>query len=237
MKKQNDGYNDRLEKILTAIFGGIGTIAIIVNLFLKGFSLENFLDGLKDIASLIVVIAVFLIASKVFSFNKKKNFNFNEKFEELLLEWAALNKYLIDTSEISKSKDGKVRAIDMICDHSEILKCNDASFSSSKKGSFLYLPKSEDIESKENSKISFKINKSMFKGNSNMFDTYEEKKSDIVEKIALSIKTKFSDLELVVFGNGDRIEVDFSKLEKEPGNAKRLIDIVEFVKTIFLAIA
>lgn len=59
-------YDDNLEKILTAVFGALGTIAIIVNLFIKGWTTENLLDGLKDIAGLIVVIAVFLIASKVF---------------------------------------------------------------------------------------------------------------------------------------------------------------------------
>ena len=59
-------YDDKLEKYLTAIFGTIGIIAIIINLILKGFTIENLLDGLKDIAGLIVVIAVFLIANKLF---------------------------------------------------------------------------------------------------------------------------------------------------------------------------
>lgn len=68
-------YDDRLEKSLTAIFGAIGTIAIIINLFLKGLNIENLLDGLKDIAGLIVVIAVFLIANKIFRKGAKIDFS------------------------------------------------------------------------------------------------------------------------------------------------------------------
>jgi hypothetical protein len=234
-------YDDNLEKVLTAVFGLIGMVAIFINLHLKGYGTENWLDAIKDISGLVVVIAVFLIASKIFAFNKKRKFNFNEKFEEYLLEWALFNKYLIDTTEINILKgSNNVRAIDMICDHSLMLDCNDASTATSKKGSFLYLPKSDEFGSKESAdsnKLSFKINKSMFKSNNEIFDFYEEKKGEITRKIATSIKIEFGNLNLNAVSNGDRIDVDFSKLEKTSENAKKLIDVVEFVKTLFLAIA
>jgi len=237
MSKWN--YNEDLEKTLTAFFGSVGIIAIIINLALKGFDIENTMDAIKDIAGLIVVIAVFLIASKIFQVNKNKKFNFNKKFEEYLVEWASHNKYLIDISEIKtpKGKDQDVRTVDMVCDHEVMLDCNDVSIQSCKKGSFLYLPKSEELGKEGGNRISFKINKSMFKRNSAIFDNYDEKKNEIAKRIAMSIKIEFQNLGITASSSSDKIDVDFSQLEKTDENAKRLVDVVEFVKTLFLAIA
>jgi len=237
-------FHENLEKYLTVIFSALGAFAIIVNLHFKGYSNENLLDAVKDLSGLIVVIAVFLVASKIFSLNKRKKYNFNEKFEEYLIEWASHNKYLIDISEIFTPKGKEnVRTIDMICDHEKMLDCDDVSKSSAKKGSFLYLPKSNDLgnnENAENSKIFFKINKSMFKGNNAVFDNYDARKSDITSRIATSIKMEFGNIEgfkISAKGKDDRVEIDFSEIEKTDENAGRLIQVVEFVKTLFLAIA
>lgn len=98
-------YNDDLEKILTAVFGVIGIIAIFVNLHIKGYSATNWFDAIKDIAGLIVAIAVFLVANKVLSFNlKSKKFAFNDKFEQYLVQWVEQNKYLIDATNIKEEK-------------------------------------------------------------------------------------------------------------------------------------
>ncbi len=235
-------YNENLEKILTAVFGGIGTIAIFINLHLKGYGAENWLDAIKDIAGLVVVIAVFLVANNIFrNLIKKKSFGFNEKFEEYLLEWSKANKYLIDTSEINVPKGNeKKRSIQMICKHSDMLKGNDASISSNRKGSFLYLPKSEELGDKtlsEGNTIEFKINKSMFEANKEIFDDYENRKKGIADDIGKAIKIAFAEIKITVEGKDDRIVVNFSNLEKTEDNAKKLIDIVEFTKTLFLAIA
>jgi hypothetical protein len=60
-------YNDDLEKVLTAIFGLVGMIAIFLNLHLKGYGEENWLDAIKDVAGLIVVLAVFVASIKLSS--------------------------------------------------------------------------------------------------------------------------------------------------------------------------
>ena len=87
-------YNDNLEKVLTAFFGAVGIIAIFVNLHLKGYGSENWLDAIKDIAGLIVVIAVFLIASKFFKKNSYSDFL--KVFDKYLVDWIKINRYLID---------------------------------------------------------------------------------------------------------------------------------------------
>jgi hypothetical protein len=58
-------YNQNLEKIFTAIFGFIGMLAIFINLHLKGYSNENWLDAIKDLAGLIVVLAVFIASVRI----------------------------------------------------------------------------------------------------------------------------------------------------------------------------
>ena len=98
-------YDDNLEKYLTAIFGIIGTIAIIANLFIKGWTNENILDGLKDLAGLLVTIVVFIIAMK--TMKKLSYSNFKSAFEEYLHEWVSQNRYLIDEVKRKEGKENK----------------------------------------------------------------------------------------------------------------------------------
>jgi len=67
-------YDENLEKILTAVFGVIGSLAIIINLFIKGWTSENIMDGLVDLAGLLVTVVVFLIAIKTISRLNYSNF-------------------------------------------------------------------------------------------------------------------------------------------------------------------
>ena len=233
-------YNDDLEKILTAVFGIIGIIAIFINLHIKGYIAENWFDAIKDIAGLIVAIAVFLVANKVLHFNlKSKKYGFNDKFEQYLLEWSEQNKYLIDATNINeeKGKDGK-RTIDMIVNHENFVKGTQLASEVSapkNKGAFLYLPLKKDLTSSQI--IQFKINKGMF-GRRTDID-YDTDKNSILENIANRINFEFTSFGIRAkkSSESERVDVDFSNLEKTDENAKKLIDVVEFVKTIFLAIA
>ena len=91
-------YDDNLERVLTAVFGCIGTGAIVVSLFIHGWTTENILSALVDLAGLVVVIAVFLIANKLFTRDKK--FEFSSRFEYHLKEWIQQNDYLIDLNDL-----------------------------------------------------------------------------------------------------------------------------------------
>lgn len=233
-------YNDDLEKILTAVFGVIGIVAIFINLHIKGYNAENWFDAIKDIAGLIVAIAVFLVANKVLHFNlKSKKFGFNDKFEQYLLEWSEQNKYLIDATNINeeKGKDGK-RTIEMIVNHENFVKgtllASEVS-APKNKGAFLYLPLKKDLTTSQI--MQFKINKGMFSRRADI--DYDTEKNSILENIANRINFEFSPIGIRAkkSSESERVDVDFSKLEKTDENAKKLIDVVEFVKTIFLAIA
>jgi hypothetical protein len=57
--------NDKKEQTISVLFASIGILAIIINLYFKGYSTENLLDGIKDLVGLVVTIAVFLLASKI----------------------------------------------------------------------------------------------------------------------------------------------------------------------------
>ncbi|MEI7948397.1 MAG: hypothetical protein WCJ02_16975 [bacterium] len=59
--------NNNKEQRISLLFSIIGTLAILINLFIKGFSTENMLDALKDLVGLAVTIAVFIVANRISS--------------------------------------------------------------------------------------------------------------------------------------------------------------------------
>ena len=229
-------YNDELEKILTALFGLIGMVAIMINLHLKGYGIENWLDAIKDIASLVVVIAVFLVANNIFKKLKVQKEDFNSIFENYITTWAADNKDLIDASKMfeSQSSINDTRILYMILDLSKFGEKPAEAYNSRSKGAFLYLPSKDISEKKE--KIYFKINQQLFSKSSN----YENEKRDILDKIAIRINERFRESLKVtakVILSEEKVEVDFSKMDQTKETALRLKDLVEYVKTIILALA
>ncbi len=155
------------ERFWTISLGIAGCFALAWSLIHNPADWPNIIVNFAQIG---VAVIVFFIANNIFqNLVKKKEYGFNEKFESYLIEWASLNKYLIDTSEISVPKGNEnKRSIQMICNHANMLNCDDASKVSSRKGSFLYLPKRDDLGNKSNedgNRIEFKINKSMFENN------------------------------------------------------------------------
>lgn len=222
-------YDENLEKILTAVFGAIGIIAILVNLHLKGYGSENFLEALKDISGLIVVIAVFLIANRIFKKAKQLK-EFYDKVEYRVDKWASDNKYLIRQDRGSTYK-GKV--YEMICDLSKFGE-EEAENSKRRKGAFLYLP-SKEIFNKEK-KIQIKINKSLFK---NKFgDDYEKYQDFIRTNISDKIKYIFNEYKVKTeFSEDEKIDIIFKEMPETDESAERIIAVIEFTKTMLLALA
>lgn len=234
-------YNEDLEKTLTAVFGAIGTAAILISLMIKGWTNENILDAVKDISSLVIAIAVFLVANKIF--RRKKKMDFNEKFEALLAEWVSQNKYLIDSTVREEGKKEHKRIYYMVLDHTKLVETTVLA-SQLKSAAFLYLPqtkKSENISEDEFMRkkqlIQFKINESMFSRRKDF--EYEKEKKLILDSMAGRVNSEFGQYGFAASRSSDseRIDVDFSGIEKDEDNARRLVAIVEFVKTMILAIA
>ncbi len=64
--------NNKKEQLIAVFFSVIGTLAILINLSIKGFSAENLLDAVKDLVGLLVTVAIFLVAYSIS--NKSKSF-------------------------------------------------------------------------------------------------------------------------------------------------------------------
>ncbi len=222
-------YDDKLEKILTAVFGSIGTIAIIVNLHLKGYNGENTLDAVKDISGLVVVVAVFLVANRMFLPTKRLT-NFYDKVEYRINKWADENKYLICIDKKS-TYNGKV--FEMICDLSKFGE-EEAEQSKRLKGAFLYFPDKETFN--KNKTIQIKINKSLFK--SKHVDDSEKYLDFTRTGISDKIKYIFKDYNIKTeFSQSEKIDIIFKDMPETDENAERVIAIIEFAKTMLLAIA
>lgn len=232
---KNLKYDDHLEKILSAIFGIIGILAIVLNLGIKGVTSENTLDAVKDIAGLVVTIMVFLLASKMF---RKMNFqDFAGKFEEYLRDWAEQNRFLIDTKSVD-TKRGKEekRSYFMLTDHSNFVTAEAfASESTKKDGAFLYLPTRDQIGELSQT-IEFRLNKSTFM-RQNKYKTVEE----IVDQFIKRIQGEFADTLGIKVEHSkqdsNKIVILLEGVERTEENAKKLIELVEFVKTMVLALA
>ena len=233
-------YDDRLEKSLTAIFGTIGTFAVLINLFLKGLTIENVLDALKDIAGLIVVIAVFLIANKMF--RKGAKLDFTSVFEKHLKDWISQNNYLVceNFDEEGKGKYKK-RYCSMMIDHSNLVtrkKLTKDAAPRTEKAAFVYLPYL-DAEGNQRDEFEFRFNEKTFKRQDNFNVNGEVDLNEILATFASRINDSFMYLKIHAKPNPSNktITVYFEEMERTEENARKLVDMVEFVKTMVLALA
>ena len=238
-KKLN--YNDDLEKILTAVFGFVGSIAIFINLHIKGYGAENWFDAIKDIAGIVVVIAVFLVANKLFK--REEKFDFAKIFETHLKDWIDQNDYLVceNFDEEGKGKFNK-RYCSMVIDHSNIVTrkkyAKDAT-QKKEKGAFVYLPYKDEVGKLRN-EFEFRFNERTFeRQNIYKTETGEVNLKAILEQFAMRIDDNFKILGVSskVFPSNKTITVSFETMEQTEENAKKMIDLVEFVKTLTLALA
>ena len=242
-------YDDNLEKYLTAIFGTIGSLAIIINLFIKGWSSENIMDGLVDLAGLLATIVVFLIAMKTVS---RLNYsNFKKAFEEYLKEWIDQNRYLIDKEKMTEGKENKQFYYMLTKRHHNNILLQEKiahDFPIKKgfvwyKGVFLYTDY-KDIE-----EIIIGLNKSFFisKRGGELPKPFKDLK-DIAEKFKVRIKEHFdgkfeyinksdSEIPIEITDNGKRLHISIKKIANTKDNAKIAIDMMEYIKTLIIALA
>lgn len=236
-------YNDHLEKILTAIFGSVGLVVIIIQLFINGFTINNLLDAAKDIAGLIVVIAVFLVANRIFSLTRLKKFDFKNAFENYLKEWVSRNEYLVCETfdDNGKGKSNK-RHCSMMIDHSNLITRKKLAKDATKnieKGAFVYLPYYDENNTLRN-EFEFRFNQRTF-DRQKIFRTSDGgvDLKTIIEEFRKRIEDSFPDQGISVKANPSQstLTVSFKGMEQNDKNARALVDIVEFVKTLVLALS
>ena len=242
-------YDENLEKILTAVFGVIGSLAIIINLFIKGWTNENILDGLVDFAGLIVTIIVFLVAFRTMT---RLNYSgFKKEFEKYLQEWIDQNRYLIDEVKRKAGKENKEFYYMLTKPHHNnvVLQEKIATDFPIKegfvwhKGVFLY------TDFKETEEITIGLNKSFFvsKRGGELPKPFKELK-DIANEFGERIKEHFEDkfeyvnksdsgIPIKISEDGTRLYISIKKIANTKDNAKIAIDMMEYIKTLIIALA
>lgn len=228
-------YDDDLEKRLTAIFGSVAILAVLVNLHVVGYEISNVLNAIKDIASLIVVIAVFFLANKIF--RKGEDVDFSSLFEANLKEWIHQNEYLI-SEEFDGDGKGKyaTRFCSMVIDHSNVVTqkklARDAS-QNKEKATFVRLP------SEGRNQFEFRFNERTFERQETFRKDEKADLGAIIDQFSKRINDMFGDM--VISAKADKanksIVVSFDGIDPTQANARKLIDIVEFVKTMVMALA
>ena len=242
-------YDDKMEKNLTAIFGVIGTVAIIANLFVKGWTNENILDSLADMAGLLVTIIVFAVSIKMM---KKLSYsNFKIAFEEYLHEWVSQNRYLIDEVKRKEGKENKEFYYMLTkAHHSNMVLqekiANDFPINEGTiyhKGVFLY------TDYKETEEIIIGLNKSFFTSKrGEELPTPFMEINDIASKFKERIIEHFEDrfdyidktdvgIPIEITDNGKRLHISIKKIANTKENAKIAVDMIEYIKTLIIALA
>lgn len=234
-------YDDDVEKYLTAVFGSVGIIAILINLYLKGGGSINILDAIKDISGMIVVVAVFLITNRIF--RKGDKLDFAHMFELRLREWVRESDYLItDLTDGEGKGKYKKRFCSMVIDHSNMVtkgkKANDAT-PNKEKGAFVYLPY-EDDDGKMKNEFEFRFNERTF-DRQTIYKTADGRVQlgDILKQIASRIDDNYSSLGIQTKANPSNktVIVSYYNMRQTEDNAAKLIGLVEYVKTLVLALA
>jgi hypothetical protein len=218
------------EKSWTILLGGIGCIALTWNFINNPSDWPNILVNFAQIG---VAVIVFFMTSNIISRIKGKRVDFITLFDEIIERWAIDNKYLVDSSQMftSQSEKQDTRIIFMIFDLNSF--GEKVAEDSKQKAAFLYLPSRDDSNKHS---IVFKINQQLF----SKVDDFDSQKEIILDKISSRIRERFSEslkLNTKVLKSELKVQVDFSKMEKTKENAERLKDVVEFVKTMILALA
>mgnify|MGYP001610228737 FL=1 len=249
-------YDDYLEKIVAAVFVTIGIAAILINLHFKEWQgWPNWLDAIKDIAGLIVVLIVFLMTSKLF--NRNQIHNFVEVFETKLIKWIEQNEHLVClhegavlNEELSSQNQESVetnrrqskydkRSCMMLKEHSNVVTGRKTAKNADygEKAVFVYLP-SKDENGTIRKEFEFRFNSTTFKRQP-LFQNGTDLKeitSLFLNKIEKKFKTSEFPIELHQKSK-DAITVTFSRVAETEENAQRLVDVIEFVKTMVLALA
>jgi len=242
-------YDENLEKILTAVFGVIGSLAIIINLFIKGWTNENILDGLVDFAGLIVTIIVFLVAFRTMT---RLNYSgFKKEFEKYLQEWIDQNRYLIDEVKRKAGKENKEFYYMLTKRHHNnvVLQekiANDFTINEAStwhKGVFLYTDY-KDVE-----EIIIGLNRSFFIAKrGGEFPKPFNNLQDITEKFKKRIQGQFNErfeyinkgvneIPIEITDEGTRLHISIKEIANTKDNAKIAIDMIEYIKTLIIALA
>lgn len=242
-------YDENLEKILTAIFGVIGSLAIILNLFIKGYNTENLLDSLKDLAGLLVTIVVFLVAMK--AVKRLSYSNFKQTFDQYLHDWVLQNRFLIDEVKRKEGKENKEFYYMLTKAHHKNVvlqeklaadfNVNDGSIYH--KGAFIY------TDYKESEEFTIGLNKSFFiegRGGefpapfANLTDIAEIFKKRIIENYENMfdyIDAKDRGIPIAISENGTRLKISIKKIANTKHNAKIAINMIEYIKTLIITLA
>jgi hypothetical protein len=221
------------ETFWTVLLGTLGCFALLWNLIHNPSDWPNILVNFAQIG---VAVIVFFLANSIFKSLKGKKDDFNSIFENCIETWSADNKYLIDSSKMNESRSKKTdtRILYMILDLSTFGEKPAADYNARDKGAFLYLP-SKDDENRSH-KILFKINQQLF----SKIQDYENNKQVILNGIASRIRERFSEnmnLKVDSIPSEEKVSIDFTNMEPTKENAERLKGVVEFVKTMVLALA
>jgi hypothetical protein len=226
--------NEDKTQVIELWFGGITAVAAIVAIFLQcvldGFSVNSILNGLINLAQMIVAAMVMLVAIRSILRTQKPKETFPDTLESELRGWVERSRPLVMRDE--NFQDGE--RYFMLTNHEHIFDVgenlsDDAAY---KKGQFVVLP----VEFRQSGEIMFHLNKSTFleRAKAKGKDADDEIRL-IAARIAACINAHFGG---VVSASADKSQHKIHALLlrdlTSPDDARLLVKLVDYVMTLYM---
>lgn len=234
---ENTNKNEIIVNYIAGIFALLGILAIIYKLYLYGITKNNVIDALITMSQIITIASVVILGMSEIIKNRKGAAK--RKFTKALRHWDkkynTLVKFEIDEKVKGTTNGGKDCVFaQMLMNHSNILESEE--YLNSKPNSytkFAIIP--VDLQGSE---IMFFIKDSMFK----KVEGKDLKKN--LNKIKTLLDDKYKDIirEPVVISDNRSdftiIRLHLKKdLEENSGNYNKILELLDFMTMVYLAIA
>ncbi|MBO7393583.1 MAG: hypothetical protein J6U98_05215 [Abditibacteriota bacterium] len=220
------------EILYGGIFGCIAVIAVVIEVFLGGFSIDAVIGGIKDISGTIVAVLVFLIAIRQFR-PSKSELSFEERLSSALDKWCMENANMIVRNE---RIDGHAYGIGMRTDIQDFYRSVPLT---KQAGRFVQMPIIDaENYNKNDIKLTFELKKGIFFSDRPELQGEELNKAfnSLNELFCGYINNKFAGF-ASASGKDDSITVVIREPIVTDEDISRLIDLINTVYQAYLTAA
>ena len=224
------------ETAFGGLFGIVAIIAIVVQMIMDGMTSSAVLSGVKDIASTIVIVMVFIVGIK----NVVKNYpkNFNDKLTAAIDKWVEENSNMIvrnpEHDTIHRGQEATRFSLDL---KTEVKDFYNSVGITKNTGLFLRMPmlKEENYAESEIS-LNFYLNKGTFFSNRSKDADLTADYQQLIEMFCGLVNKKYSGF-VDAAGKQQMITVNITKPIKTNDDIDDLIDVINTMYTAYLVSA
>jgi hypothetical protein len=226
----NEEKSQSIELWFGGVTAAVAIAAIFVQCVLDGFSLDSVLNGLINLAQMIVAAMVMLVAIRSILLTRKPKETFDSALREELGAWVERGRPLIVRDEELQSGERYF----MLTNHEHIFDVgiNVSDENTYKKGQFVVLP---SLFTK-NASMVFHLNKSTFLERAKAKNkSVDDEIQLIAARIAACVNAHFGDIFSASADSGQhKVNVLLLRDLSIPADARSLVKLIDYVMTLYM---